>query len=104
MSHYRYRKPEGILIENQFSDHWINDFFSCSSSENESEQKTAKEILQNILGEVVVVRKKINGQTVGCGYGAIERDYIGIFDIIVAKEYRGKGFGRDYGWDIKRCP
>lgn len=95
MSHYRYRKPEGILIDNQFNDGWINDFFSCSSSENESEQKTAKEILQNILGEVIAVRKKINGQTVGCGYGAIERDYIGIFDIIVAKEYRGKGFGRD---------
>lgn len=41
------------------------------------------------------LRKKVDGQTVGCGYGAIERGYIGIFDIMVDKNYRGKGYGQD---------
>jgi RimJ/RimL family protein N-acetyltransferase len=95
MSHYQYRKPEGILIENVFNDEWFKDFVNCSSLENKIYQRTAKEILFNILGKVIIVRKKIEDKTVGCGYGAIERGYIGIFDIVVDKNYRGKGFGQD---------
>lgn len=95
MSHYQYRKPEGILIENKFNDEWCQDFVSCSSFANEIDQRTAKAILQNILGKVIVIRKKVADQTVACGYGAVERGRIGIFDIIVKKNYRGQGLGRD---------
>lgn len=54
----------------------------------------ARRILKNIAGSVLVIRKVVEGQTVGCGYGAIERDWVGIFDIIVAASYRGRGHGR----------
>ncbi len=95
MSEYQYRKPEGILIENGFSDDWFKDFVNCSNLKNETYQRTAKAVLQNILGQVVAVRKKMDDKTVGCGYGAIERGYIGIFDVIVDQNYRGKGLGQD---------
>jgi ribosomal protein S18 acetylase RimI-like enzyme len=95
MGHYQYRKPKGILTENTFSDEWLKDFLNCSGLENEMVQRAAKEILSNIVGKVVVARKKIDDKIVGCGYGAIERGYIGIFDVIVDEHYRGKGFGQD---------
>ncbi len=44
---------------------------------------------------IVCVNKIVDGRIVGCGFGVIEHDYIGIFDIIVDKSYRGKGFGRN---------
>jgi N-acetylglutamate synthase len=95
MEQYQYRKPEGFSIEDSFSDEWFQDFVICSSLENEIYQRTAKDILHNIHGEVIVVRKRIDDQIVSCGYGAIERGNIGIFDIIVAKSHRGKGYGQD---------
>ncbi len=95
MDSYHYRKPNGVLLETEITDEWIKDFFNCSNLENELYQKTAKAILHNILGKVIVVRKKVDGKTVGCGYGAIELGYIGIFDIIVDQKYRGEGYGQD---------
>ena len=47
------------------------------------------------MGPVIFVSKEVDGKVVGCGYGAIERDYIGIFDIVVHKDFRGNGYGRD---------
>ena len=44
---------------------------------------------------VIYVSKEIEGRIVGCGYGAIQEDYIGIFDIVVHKDFRGNGYGKD---------
>lgn len=92
---YKYCKKNEILKEEFFSDDWFSDFIRCSNLEDKNFQKTAKMILDNVLGRVITVRKKVDGKTVGCGYGAIEREYIGIFDVIVDKNERGKGYGRD---------
>lgn len=94
LNQYQYRKPPRIA-ESAFSNEWLRDFFHCSNMSNQADQKNATGILNNITGPVIVVRKKVDGQTVGCGYGAIERGYIGIFDIMVDKNYRGKGYGQD---------
>jgi GNAT superfamily N-acetyltransferase len=92
---YEYQDPEGLVIDNQFRDVWFKEFNHCSGMDNQEFQNSAKNILNNILGEVIVVRKEVGNHIVACGFGAIERDFIGIFDIIVAKNHRGKGFGRD---------
>jgi ribosomal protein S18 acetylase RimI-like enzyme len=36
-----------------------------------------------------------NQNIIGCGYGIIENGYVGLFDIVVKKEFRGKGYGRE---------
>jgi GNAT superfamily N-acetyltransferase len=92
---YQYQNKDELLTEEFLSDGWFSDLIKCSNLENTIYQKTAKMILKNILGEVIFARKRIDGKTIGCGYGAIEREYIGIFDIIVDKNERGKGFGRE---------
>ncbi|HYH02631.1 MAG TPA: GNAT family N-acetyltransferase [Bacillota bacterium] len=95
MGQYQPRNLEGIWIERAFDSAWQESFFQCVNLEKGVWRETARQILQNILGDVIVVRKMIDRKTVGCGYGAIENGYMGIFDIIVAENYRGKGYGRD---------
>jgi ribosomal protein S18 acetylase RimI-like enzyme len=52
-------------------------------------------MLKNIKGNIIAVYKKENGSFIGCGYGVIEKGFIGIFDIIVKEEFRGKGYGKE---------
>jgi len=95
LGQYISHKPQEVTIELQFSKEWLDGFFRCSNIIEEKIQNTAKSILDNILGPVICVSKRVEGKVVGCGYGAIERDYIGIFDIIVDKDFRKNGYGKD---------
>jgi len=94
MDHYCQAKAGDIHFETEFSDTWINGFLKCTGI-NEKDQMTAKKMLNNIIGEVVCVSKRVGEKVIGCGFGVIERDYIGIFDIIVDKSYRGNGYGKN---------
>ncbi|HBF37356.1 MAG TPA: hypothetical protein DDW50_08550 [Firmicutes bacterium] len=95
MEEYQYRKPSGILIEDTFSEGWFRDWESFANLKEPKSQVIAGNILRNITGEVIVIRKIIDGKTVGCGFGVKERDYIGLYDIIVSQDYRGQGYGRN---------
>jgi GNAT superfamily N-acetyltransferase len=88
-------KPEDLIIGFHFTNKWCKGFFDCSCLENKMYQKSAKTILETIAGKTIVVSKEINKDIVGCGFGVIERDYIGIYDIVVAKHYRNNGIGKD---------
>ena len=54
-----------------------------------------RKILANIKVEKFVVAKEVDGKIVGCGYGAMERGYVGLFDIVVKEEERNKGYGKE---------
>lgn len=95
LSQYVRHESQDIIIEEKFSDDWLEAFFCCSNISDEQVQLTARRILDNILGPVIYISKQVEGKIVGCGYGSIERDYIGIFDIVVDKDFRGNGYGRE---------
>lgn len=94
MRDYQYRIPAEVISENRFSQEWLNGFLHCANLDL-CLHDSAKAVLNHITGEVIVVRKEIGGRTVGCGFGAMERGYVGIFDIVVAPQYRGFGHGRE---------
>lgn len=94
MENYREENVGDTYITSQFNDIWTNGFFEYSGV-NEKNQMTARKMLDNIIGEVISVSKFANGKLVGCGFGVIEREYVGIFDIIVEKNYRGNGYGKN---------
>lgn len=94
MAHYYQAKTGEINFTTEFSDTWINGFLKCSGI-NERDQMTARKMLNNIIGDVVCVSKRVGEKVIGCGFGVIERDYVGIFDIIVDKSYRGNGYGKN---------
>lgn len=49
--------------------------------------------LNSIAVKAVFAEALSDGKTVGCGYGTIERGYIGIYDLHVNSDYRCKGIG-----------
>ena len=91
-------KPEcnyaGIVVSNDFSERWKDSVIRFNRIE-EMHVPVFRKILDNISVEKIVVHKEIDGEIAGCGYGAIERGNIGIFDIVVKESLRGKGYGRE---------
>lgn len=94
LRNYISHAPE-VIVETEFSEEWLKEFFRSSNIVDKQVQLIANKILGKILGPVICVSKQVDDKLVGFGYGAIERDYIGLFDVVVDKEYRGKGFGKD---------
>jgi ribosomal protein S18 acetylase RimI-like enzyme len=84
----------GIIIDTEFNTKWINGFIECGNIKKEH-QETIKTMLKNITGDKIVIYKESEGNIAGCGYGVIENNFVGIFDIIVNETERGKGYGKE---------
>jgi N-acetylglutamate synthase len=74
-----------------FDEAWIGAFCDCSGLE--AEREPVRRILANVATRKIAVRASIGGRVVGCGYGALDQAYVGIFDIVVAPDMRGRGIG-----------
>ena len=85
---------EGIIVKDDFDELWKNSVVNYNRIE-ENHIPSFRKILKNIADEKIVVYKKIGSEVAGCGYGAIGRNYVGVFDIVVKEEYRKKGYGRE---------
>ena len=84
---------EGMMISDDFDEPWISSVIDFNRIE-EKHIPTFRNILGNIAGEKIVVRRETNGESSGCGYGVIGNGYVGIFDIVVKEALRGRGYGR----------
>jgi len=84
----------GIIVNGDFSDRWKESVIEFNRIE-EIHIPTFKKILGNIAVEKIVVYKEIESGIAGCGYGAIENNHVGVFDIVVNERHRGKGYGRE---------
>lgn len=95
LAQYATCSPKNVIIEEKISEQWINGFFQCSGLVDPKLQTAARRVLANIRAEIVCVAKIEQDQIVGCGFGVMERGYTGIFDIIVDKNHRKRGYGED---------
>jgi GNAT superfamily N-acetyltransferase len=80
-----------IEIGEAFDGEWLDGLCACNLKAQI--RGTVERVLGNLLSPAIVVKARIDGRIVGCGYGAVERGYVGVFDIIVEKEMRGRGLG-----------
>ena len=85
---------EGIEVREEFSSQWMESVIEFNKIEGKH-AGVFKKILGNIAVEKIVVHKESGGKIVGCGYGAIENGYAGVFDIVVQEEFRRKGYARE---------
>ncbi len=90
-----FRTVGGTKAEYGLTGRWFEGFCSCTGTTDEKERTTAYKILQNLSGKLIYVAKVVEGEIAGCGYGAIERGYVGIFDIAVHPSQRRKGYAFD---------
>ena len=89
-----FRVSGGIIVSADFSEDWIKSVIAFNRIEKKH-HPVFRKILGNIMIRKIVVCKKIDGKIAGCGFGAIENGYVGIFDITVDENQRGKGYGRE---------
>lgn len=81
-------------LEATFTEAWKDGFIRCNAI-NATYQSVLKKMLGNILGRKIIASKTVDGAMVACGFGVMERGYVGLFDIVVDIAYRGKGIGKD---------
>lgn len=84
--------PGNVVVGESFTEEWVSGFSKCGSLGDNA--PIARQMLHSIAGEVIVASCAVGEKFVGFGYGALEDGYVGFFDIMVAAEYRGRGFGR----------
>jgi GNAT superfamily N-acetyltransferase len=88
-------KPNKIIADNKFTENWKNCFYYCNNINDAKIKETIENMLKNVRHEAISVYKMENDTFIGCGYGVIEKGFVGIFDIIVKQEFRGKGYGKE---------
>lgn len=49
--------------------------------------------LKSIAAQSIFVKAGYGGKIVGCGYGTVERGYVGIYDLHIDGKYRRRGIG-----------
>jgi GNAT superfamily N-acetyltransferase len=81
-----------VRIVTSLDDFWIDNFFRLSGAVSEN-KKTLKAMLRNIKMPKCFAYIKEKNVIVACGLGVLEQDVIGLFDIVVAPGFRGKGYG-----------
>jgi ribosomal protein S18 acetylase RimI-like enzyme len=84
----------GIVINDSFNSKWINSVIDFNTIKQE-DIKTFETILNNVAGDKIVVYKEAENEIVGCGYGVIGSNYVGVFDIVIKESQRGKGYGKE---------
>lgn len=85
-------KNSNIKIYTHINQEWINCYCKLKSI-NTDDKITFIRILKNITNEKIFVSLLLNDKVIACGFGVLEDDYIGLFDIIVDINYRKYGYG-----------
>lgn len=91
----RVNVEEKNLIEtsHDVDDRWLDSFFRMSKAEIRHKE-TLRSMLKNIITPRSLASIQEGGSIVACGLGVMYRKTIGLFDIIVDENLRGKGLGR----------
>jgi len=72
---------------------WLRSFHELNPVREDAE--THKQMLNRIVGKICPLVLMVGGEVVACGLGVHEGEYVGLFDIVTAKEQRRKGLGAE---------
>jgi len=84
---------ENVEISETMDVKWLDGYVRMNERDL-ADKPVLKKIIEQIILPKGLLTFKINGQVIGCGLGVIEDKYIGLFDIVIDKEYRNQGFGK----------
>jgi GNAT superfamily N-acetyltransferase len=82
-----------VELQEDLSARWL-DSFCHMSAVAEPNRKTLRQILSHIIPRHCFVSLQSNDKTFACGLGVLQSGYIGLFDIVTDKVFRGHGYGR----------
>ena len=81
-----------IKIEDDFNGGWLEAFCKLNKLSEEN-KNTIEKMFNNIISEKFFVSILDEDKVVGCTLGVLERNHVGIFDVIVDENHRNKGLG-----------
>ncbi|KQL45788.1 hypothetical protein AN963_12130 [Brevibacillus choshinensis] len=81
-----------VQVYEACTDEWVNAFCRLSRKDDE-EKRTMSQTLRKIIPSTCYAALVHEGKVVACGLGVLEREYIGLYDIVTDPSYRKRGFG-----------
>jgi GNAT superfamily N-acetyltransferase len=85
-------RPASVESRRETLDRWL-EVYSAFQGASPAQRAGHRTILARIAAEPVYLLLHHAGAPVACGLGVFEPGYAGLFDIVVAAERRGQGFG-----------
>lgn len=81
-----------VIIHEDIHPVWLEHFHRLNNVKDE-DKNVMERMLSNIKTKKGFISFYYEEQVVACGLGVIEREYIGLYDIVTEKNYRNRGFG-----------
>lgn len=86
--------PDGVVtVTDKIGEVWQKNYFRLNGIVDAAKIAAAKIIQENILNKTLCASITENGTVIACGLCVVEREYAGLYDIVVDVNYRGRGFG-----------
>lgn len=92
---------QGVAIEERINPGWIESFCRLSGVENKH-KSTINRMLSSLMQRACYTRIYLEGTVIACGYGVLEEEYIGLYDVVVDSSQRGKGYGEQLIFNLLR--
>jgi N-acetylglutamate synthase len=92
LSAEEYETTGGVDLTSTDSEIW-HAAFAHMNNVSPDQQATHEHILRAILPDKCYASLSVDGHIIGCGLGALQSGYLGIFDIVIAPNHRGQGNG-----------
>jgi hypothetical protein len=83
---------KSVILDDNLSVEWIEHFCRLNKVAQKYKQTMVK-MLSNIVTPKCIISLYDKENVIACGFGVIEREYIGIYDIVTDENYRNQGFG-----------
>ena len=74
---------------------WLPSYFKIHEITDSSDQKTFREMLGKVLVDTIYCSLSFKGKVAACASAAIEDGYMLLQNVIVSKEFRGRGLGEN---------
>ncbi|OQY83788.1 MAG: hypothetical protein B6D41_16455 [Chloroflexi bacterium UTCFX4] len=82
-----------VEIYETWSEEWF-DAFCRMNQPNPAHRDTLKQIFQMIVPQTAYALLREHGAVCACGLGVHQEKFLGLFDIVVDKDFRQRGYGR----------
>lgn len=86
-------KHEDFKVYESLDEGWFEILCTINGVNWDNAEKL-KGILSGIIPERYFAELDIDGRPAACGVGVVENGFIGLYDIVVDRELRGRGYGR----------
>jgi len=81
-----------VLLDENINFEWMDNFYRMNRIEEKNKDSMIR-MLSNIATKKCFISLYHKDYVVACGLGVIERNYIGLYDIVTDINYRNQGFG-----------